>query len=750
MVGSRREQILALLTAGDPDTPLVQRVCEVSAELLGVSGAGMCLVGGRSHQIVVHGTTRRAEQLEDLQLELGQGPCMQAVRTGSPILVPDLDTHLTVSWPVFADHALGLGVRALFSFPLETGITTLGALDLYRDTPGALTGPELMDALTLTEIAAQAMAAQRDRVYLDGSVSALHWVATGHPFPADPAGTAGPGAAGGEPVTRGQAVDLGITVAQALASPRLDEATDPLGDRPGTDRLTGRTLDRAATLTGPVATAGSGLRPAGERVVGDTAEDRARRLVLVVADEAGLRLVLGRALARAGYQVLLADTVDAGIAQLAARPELAAVIADITLPTRTGLDFTAAVIAHHPAVPLLVLTGGPGATGALDDPLIRLLAKPVRTGDLRVQLADLIDRAARPAAPQFSAEIPTEPEPGSPGPVAPEPDLLRRGPLIGVPGRRVEPGGRLGVLPELDAETTTWAAVAGLTGLTGHPVMGGPAGVSAVPGAVESTRLASLGLFAAGVANSVNNMLAVISMRAELLADGEDGHPPTPAAAEDVAAITAATTRASGLVQQLMLFAGQRTLDRGPVDVAALITDLQPRFDALAGGPGIITCTSEPVPHVIGDHEHLERVLLNLVHNALSATPPPQADPAVPLGPGGTAAPPRVRVRVTPTSVGDITGWAVGHPAPGVVLEVTDTGGGMPPEVRDRAVEPFFRAATSSGGSGLGLTIVDGIITQHGGRLAIDSTPGRGTTVRVTLPADPAPDPGDQLTARVR
>lgn len=65
----------------------------------------------------------------------------------------------------------------------------------------------------------------------------------------------------------------------------------------------------------------------------------------------------------------------------------------------------------------------------------------------------------------------------------------------------------------------------------------------------------------------------------------------------------------------------------------------------------------------------------------------------------------------------------------------------MTAEVCDRAVEQFFRAYTSTGGSGLGLSIVAGIITQHGGTLDIDSTPGRGTTVRVTFPTAPALTP---------
>ncbi len=445
---------------------------------------------------------------------------------------------------------------------------------------------------------------------------------------------------------------------------------------------------------------------------GDDQPVSAARQVLVVDDEAGMRLVLGRVLARLGYRVLLADTVAAGITQLAEHPDLDAVIADVTMPTVTGLDFAAAVIEHHPGVPILFLTGGPTASGALDDPLIGLVSKPVAIADLRTQLAELIDRADQTATSTASPDSPAEQSAAGGGPV------------IGHRGRRIEPGGRLGILPELDQTTATWAAVAGLAGMSGAPRDAGATGLSAVPGAVESTRLASLGLFAAGVANEVNNMLAVVAMRADPLAEGEDGQPPTAAAAEDLAAITAAAVRASGLVQQLMLFAGQRTIDRGTVDVAGLVEDLRPRLDDIAGGPGVVACSVEGVPAITADHEHLERVVLNLVRNALEATAP--AAGGALAGAGGAA---RVRVRVAPAPLGD--------GAPGMVLEVVDSGRGMTEEVRTRAVEPFFRAYTSAGGAGLGLAIVYGIVTQHGGRLDIDSAPGHGTTVRVTLPADP-------------
>ncbi len=218
-VRTRQQQLLTLLTAGDPATPLVERVCEVSVRQLGVSGAGMCLIGGRQHQIVVHGTDALAGELADLQVSLGQGPCSEAVRTGQPVLVPELERFHPPGWPVYAGHARARGVRALFSFPLHAGDVQLGALDLYRVTPGPLTEGQLLDAELLTAIAARSMLAQADRLHLDGSVSALHWLSAQHRE---------------EVPGTGRAVDLGITVAEALAPVWADGANDALGDRPQT------------------------------------------------------------------------------------------------------------------------------------------------------------------------------------------------------------------------------------------------------------------------------------------------------------------------------------------------------------------------------------------------------------------------------------------------------------------------------------------------------------------------------------
>lgn len=210
--GDRRAVILRLLTEGDPASPLVERVCEVSARLLDVSGAGMCLIGGRRHRIIVHGTSPLAEELELLQVSLGEGPCIEAVRTGVPVLVSELQGQQPPGWPAYAREALDRGVRAMFTFPLHAASVDLGALDLYRSTPGPLGLAQTADALILTDIATRSMLAQPGKIHVDGSVSAQNWQERSRSAPAGP----------------GRAVDLGITVAEALAPLWPREISDAL------------------------------------------------------------------------------------------------------------------------------------------------------------------------------------------------------------------------------------------------------------------------------------------------------------------------------------------------------------------------------------------------------------------------------------------------------------------------------------------------------------------------------------------
>lgn len=93
--------------------------------------------------------------IEDLQYSLGEGPCVDAYQQDMAVAEPDLANQQTSRWLAFTPPALHAGVRAVFGFPLRVGTVRLGALNLYRDRPGQLTGDQHADALALADLAAR-------------------------------------------------------------------------------------------------------------------------------------------------------------------------------------------------------------------------------------------------------------------------------------------------------------------------------------------------------------------------------------------------------------------------------------------------------------------------------------------------------------------------------------------------------------------------------------------------------------------
>ena len=92
-------------------------------------------------------TDATADLLEELQFSLGEGACIEAARTGRPVLVPDMnDTADTGRWPVYAATVVEAGIGAVFALPLQWGTINLGVLDLYRRNPGSLGRTQLLDA----------------------------------------------------------------------------------------------------------------------------------------------------------------------------------------------------------------------------------------------------------------------------------------------------------------------------------------------------------------------------------------------------------------------------------------------------------------------------------------------------------------------------------------------------------------------------------------------------------------------------
>lgn len=159
MAGSNAERLLALLgQAGDGRKP-VQRICELCVSELGVSGAGVIVMGGPlkdGSQVLLHTTDDAGAQLEDLQLTVGEGPSVDAYNSGGPVIVPDLEREHR-RWPIFAPGAAAFGVAAVFSLPLQVGAARFGVLNLRRGTPGPLSDLQRSGAFTLAEASTVAL-----------------------------------------------------------------------------------------------------------------------------------------------------------------------------------------------------------------------------------------------------------------------------------------------------------------------------------------------------------------------------------------------------------------------------------------------------------------------------------------------------------------------------------------------------------------------------------------------------------------
>jgi GAF domain-containing protein len=137
-----------------------KRICDLCVSNLGITGAGIAMVTKAGNRGVVCATDDVSARIEELQFSLGEGPCVEAVSTGVPVLIADLlapNGAAVDRWPVFMEGAEAAGVRAVFAFPLRIGAIIVGALDLYNDRPGELDGVQLPAALAAADAAALAL-----------------------------------------------------------------------------------------------------------------------------------------------------------------------------------------------------------------------------------------------------------------------------------------------------------------------------------------------------------------------------------------------------------------------------------------------------------------------------------------------------------------------------------------------------------------------------------------------------------------
>lgn len=159
MTDAGQQRRLAILRGllGDGSGFTTGRLCQVCADFTGVTGAGIMLMAGDVARGSVCTTDTVSALIEQLQYDLGEGPCVDAYHHDRPVFEPDLARPATPRWLAFSGPVVDAGVRAVFGFPLQVGAVRLGALNLYNDRPGDLTGTQHTDALVMADVAAQAV-----------------------------------------------------------------------------------------------------------------------------------------------------------------------------------------------------------------------------------------------------------------------------------------------------------------------------------------------------------------------------------------------------------------------------------------------------------------------------------------------------------------------------------------------------------------------------------------------------------------
>lgn len=219
----------------------------------------------------------------------------------------------------------------------------------------------------------------------------------------------------------------------------------------------------------------------------------------------------------------------------------------------------------------------------------------------------------------------------------------------------------------------------------------------------QTERLAELGMLAAGMAHEIGTPMNVILGRAEYLMRKTSDD----ATRQGLSTIVAQVERITKIMNQLLSFARRKPMERRPLALSLVVHDIldvvQERLERR--GIRLEVDVASTCPHVFADRDQMGQVILNLVMNAIQAMPN-----------GGT-------LTVTLTSE-----------TKRVSLAIADTGCGIPQDNIPKVFAPFFTTKEVGEGTGLGLTVVHGIVQEHEGTIVVESEPGQGTTFTISLP----------------
>jgi PAS domain S-box-containing protein len=237
----------------------------------------------------------------------------------------------------------------------------------------------------------------------------------------------------------------------------------------------------------------------------------------------------------------------------------------------------------------------------------------------------------------------------------------------------------------------------------------------------QSQKLESIGLLAGGVAHDFNNYLTAIEGYTDLAMLDLSKES---SAYKELQEARRSSDRAANLARQLLLFSRREPMHPKPVSLNTVIMDLLKMLGRLIGEQyRLVMHLEDKLWTINADASHIEQVIMNLVVNARDAMPG-----------GGEIT---IRTENFPVNGEYVKTHSGSQPGEFVRMQIEDSGCGMDAETVSRIFEPFFTTKAAAYGTGLGLSVVYGIITQHGGWIDVDSTLDRGTIFSIFLPALP-------------